>query len=220
LFVERQSSSMNSGIRAEMKVGAADACPVAEATTDRKTPISDVSRNVSGNGTVVEEFTTDATTEVADDRMEPIFSYDSRITYRFDRDADLECPCHRVESHDIPVSDTTIRNGSLILTFHVADLDELGTVIDDLREDYPVSIERLVQSGCEGSSDDLVFVDRSTLTDRQLEVLQTAHDMGYFEYAKRSNAGDVAEELDISTSTFSEHLAAAQSKLFAALIED
>lgn len=211
---------MSSGIRAEVKVEAGEACPVAKATADRERPISDVSRNVSRNGTVVEEFTTDATTEVQDGRMDPIFSYDSRITYRFSRDADLDCPCHRVEGHDIPVTDTTIRNGSLVLTFHVADLDELGGVIEDLREDYPVSIERLVQSGCEGCSDDLVFVDRSQLTDRQLEVLQTAHDMGYFEYSKRSNAGDVAENLDISTSTFSEHLAAAQRKLFAALIED
>jgi len=212
---------MSGGIRAELKLEAAEACPVAMATTDRRTAITDISRNVSsGNGSVVEEFTTDATTDVEDDRMYPVFTYDSQITYRFDRDRSLECPCHRVEQHDIPVSETRIDNGSLVLTFHVTDLDELGTVVEDLREHYPVSIERLVQSGGDGDSDDLVFVDRGSLTDRQMEVLQTAHDMGYFEYAKRSNAGEVAAKLDISTSTFSEHLAAAQRKLFADLVED
>ena len=212
---------MSGGIRAELKIETAGVCPVAMATTGRRNDISDVSRSVSSaNGTIVEEFTTDAEAEIDDDRMSPVFSYDSRITYRFDREGDLECPCHRVEQHDIPVSETIIRDGSLVLTFHVANLDELSTVVDDLRDHYTISIERLVQSGCEGKSDDLVFVDRGQLTDRQMEVLQTAHDMGYFEYSKRSNAGEVASELGISTSTFSEHLSAAQRKLFAALVEE
>ncbi|MFW5924516.1 MAG: helix-turn-helix domain-containing protein [archaeon] len=211
---------MSGGIRAEVKVEAAEACPIARATADRRTAISDISRNVSSNEHVVEEFTTDASTDVEDERMYPVFSYDSQITYRFDRETDLDCPCQMIERHGVPVSDTTIRNGSLVLIFHVADLDELGTVIEDLREHHSVSIERLVQSGGDSDADDLVFVDRGQLTDRQMEVLQTAHEMGYFEYGKRSNAGEVAEELGISTSTFSEHLAAAQRKLFAALVEE
>lgn len=212
---------MTGGIRAEVKVETTEACPVADATTDRRNAISDVSRNISsGDGTVVEEFTTDAEASVDDDRMYPVFTYDSRVTYRFDREGDIDCPCRRVEKHDIPVAETTIENGSMIMAFHVTDLDELEAVIDDLRDRYTISIERLVQSGGDGGSEDLVFVDRGALTDRQLEVLQTAHDMGYFEYAKESNAGEVATELGISTSTFSEHLAAAQRKLFAAIVDE
>lgn len=214
---------MTGGIRAEVKVETAGACPVADATTDRRNAISDVSRNLSsGDGTVVEEFTTDASASVDDDRMYPVFTYDSRVTYRFDREEDLDCPCHHVERHDVPVAETTIDNGSMIMAFHVTDLEELETVIDDLRDRYTISIERLVQAGGEGAgeSDDLVFVDRGALTDRQLEVLKTAHDMGYFEYSKASNAGEVAAELDISTSTFSEHLAAAQRKLFGAIVDE
>ena len=221
MFAETSLASMSGGIRAEVTVEAVDACPIARATADRGDAITDISRNVStGDDGVVEEFTAGVETEIEDERMYPVFSYDSRITYRFDREDDPECPCQMIEQHGVPVSDTTIRNGSLVLIFHVADLDELGTIIEDLRERYAVSIERLVQSGGDGDADDLVFVDRGQLTDRQLEVLQTAHEMGYFDYAKRSNAGEVAEELGISTSTFSEHLAAAQRKLFASLVEE
>jgi predicted DNA binding protein len=56
------------------------------------------------------------------------------------------------------------------------------------------------------------------LTDRQREVLRTAHEMGYFEYPRGANAGEVATALDIEPSTFTEHLNAAQSKLLDELL--
>jgi predicted DNA binding protein len=77
----------------------------------------------------------------------------------------------------------------------------------------------LLRSRVDHEESDLVFVDRSVLTERQREVLETAHEMGYFEHPKGANAGEVADELDISTSTFSEHLAASQRKLMDALLE-
>jgi hypothetical protein len=43
--------------------------------------------------------------------------------------------------------------------------------------------------------------------------------MGYFEHPRTANAGEVADELDISRSTFAEHLAAAQSKLLDAVLD-
>ena len=55
--------------------------------------------------------------------------------------------------------------------------------------------------------------------DRQREVVRTAY-MGYFEYPKGANAGEVAAALDISRSTFAEHLAAATGKLFGAVLVD
>jgi predicted DNA binding protein len=79
-------------------------------------------------------------------------------------------------------------------------------------------VRRLVRSGDEGPEEDLVLVDRSDLTDRQREVLATAHEMGYFAYPKRANAERVAAELDIGPSTFAEHVAAAQDKLLAAVL--
>ena len=44
--------------------------------------------------------------------------------------------------------------------------------------------------------------------------------MGYFDHPKGANAGDVADALDISRSTFTEHLAAAQTKLLEAVLKN
>ncbi|WP_455429089.1 helix-turn-helix domain-containing protein [Haloarcula regularis] len=65
-----------------------------------------------------------------------------------------------------------------------------------------------------------MLVDRGQLTDRQREVLETAVEMGYFEYPKGANAGEVAEALDITVSTFAEHLAAAETKLLGSIVEN
>ena len=74
--------------------------------------------------------------------------------------------------------------------------------------------------GRDGEDDGaLVPVDVGRLTDRQREVLETAYGMGYFEYPRGANASEVAGELGIEPSTLAEHLAAAQSKLLAELLE-
>jgi hypothetical protein len=106
------------------------------------------------------------------------------------------------------------------MAFHADDMDHLQTVVSELKQEYGnVSVNRLVRSRDDGGGEaDLVLVDRSDLTARQEEVLATAHQLGYFEHPKGANAGDVADALDITTSTFTEHLAAAQSKLLAAIL--
>jgi len=96
----------------------------------------------------------------------------------------------------------------------------LQAVIGELRERYAtLDVQRLLQSQQDHDERNLVFVDRSMLTDRQTEVLETAHRMGYFEHPKRANAGEVAAELEITGTTFTEHLAAAQTKLLDAILD-
>ncbi len=89
--------------------------------------------------------------------------------------------------------------------------DELSTIGAD------VTVQRLV-TATEGSDRDLVLVDRSDLTDRQLDVLETAHRMGYFEPSGGANATDVAAEFDLAVSTVTQHLSAAQAKLLDAVL--
>ena len=55
-------------------------------------------------------------------------------------------------------------------------------------------------------------------TDRQVEVLTVAHEMGYFDSPRQSNATEVAESLGIGPSTLAEHLAA-ESKLVGQTID-
>lgn len=53
------------------------------------------------------------------------------------------------------------------------------------------------------------------LTDRQREVLRTAYDMGYYEVPREATTNEVAANLDVDSSTVSEHLQRAQRNLLA-----
>lgn len=52
------------------------------------------------------------------------------------------------------------------------------------------------------------------LTTTQIETIETAYDMGYFEVPRRASATEVADVLGVSQSTFSERLRTAQHRLF------
>ena len=54
------------------------------------------------------------------------------------------------------------------------------------------------------------------LTDRQRQVLELAIEAGYFERPRHNNTGELADALGISRATFTQHLRAAQRKVFAA----
>ncbi|WP_254532889.1 bacterio-opsin activator domain-containing protein [Natrinema gelatinilyticum] len=62
------------------------------------------------------------------------------------------------------------------------------------------------------------FLDE--LTERQLEVIQTAHYSGFFESPRRSTGEEVAETLDISSTAFYRHTRTVQRKLFSTLFEE
>lgn len=216
---------MGSGIRAELRVDADGTCPVADTAAETGTSTFSVSKSVAPDGseTVTEEFmldTADADTDAVDEEMDAVFTYGSKTAYRFSRSRGRGCPCECVEQFDCPVVDVHTHDGMLYLVFHAADMAALQNVITSLRAEFSqVDIRRLLRTRGDGSSHDLVFVDRGRLTERQREVLRTAHGMGYFERPKGANAGEVAAELDISRSTFTEHLAAAQTKLLDAILE-
>lgn len=61
------------------------------------------------------------------------------------------------------------------------------------------------------------FADR--LTDRQQTAIEVAYLAGYFEWPRASSAEAVADAMDIGPSTFTQHLRAAERKLFAALLD-
>lgn len=217
---------MPSGIRAEVKLTDPDGCVVTQAATAAGGTVQSVSKSVNPDHPerVSEEFTLRAA-EYPDEfetdvELSSVFSYGSSEVYRFVRELDRGCPCECIERHDSPVIDVRADESALFLTFHATDIEGLQAIIGDLRHRYSnLDVQRLLQSQQDRAEQQLVFVDRSTLTDRQLEVLETAHRMGYFEHPKRANASEVADELGISGTTFSEHLSAAQTKLLDAILE-
>lgn len=214
---------MAAGIRAELSLDARTTCPVARIAADAGASTQSISKSTDPDtSNVTEEFVLDGAADLTGESdVEEIFSYGSNRVYRFDRSASEPCPCESVEAFGSPILDVSSEAGSLDLAFHADDMNHLQTVVTELKQEYPdVQVNRLVRSRNGGTeSADLVLVDRSELTERQEEVLATAHELGYFEHPKGANAGDVADDLDITTSTFTEHLAAAQTKLLAAILQ-
>ena len=211
----------DSGIRVELSVDAPGACPVASVSDEAGT--ADVARSgPDADGQVIEEFTATGTDDgaiEAREDMEKVFVTGNGTRYQFSRSR-TECVCEAVETYDCPVADIRAEGGQLRLTFHAPDVDRVRAIVTRLKELYDgVSLRSMRRNG-DVDPVDSILVDRSKLTDRQQEVLETAVDMGYFEYPKGANAGDVATELDISVSTFAEHLAAAQTKLLDSIVAE
>jgi len=56
------------------------------------------------------------------------------------------------------------------------------------------------------------------LTDRQLEVIEHAVDLGYYDDPRRATQADVAEAVDLSPATVGEHLRKAERRVFSRLV--
>ncbi|WP_336327632.1 helix-turn-helix domain-containing protein [Halovenus sp. HT40] len=211
---------MSSGIRATIAFADPGECPIAATAGLVETQIDQVSTSVGLDGTdSVTEFLAPSDIE-APDSVDPIFSYGPQTIYRVVHDGPECCPCECLGQHDCPVHRYIAEDGELTLVFHAENFGTLQTVVGELRDRYsPVDVQRLLQPPLEGTPEDRVFVNRGRLTDRQLEVLEVAYEMGYFERPKQSNATEIAESLGIAQSTFTEHLMTAQRKLLGDVLE-
>ena len=203
------------GVRAELVFPDTEECPIAEASAAVEKTVREVTWAPTGEGTVVEQFKSESELE----EFDHVFDYGSQQVYEFERDAANDCICERIEAVIGPITESYARDGNLYVTLHVSDVDGLREIMQNLRDQFgAVGIEYLVQGRDEKDEGELVPVDVRQLTERQREVLETAHGMGYFDYPREANASDVAAELGIESSTFTEHLNAAQSKLLGELL--
>ncbi|WP_416838618.1 helix-turn-helix domain-containing protein [Haloferax sp. DFSO52] len=212
---------MPSGIRATIEFDT-PVCQIASIASATDSIVSSVSTSVASlpDSPSVTEFVVDTEDATSVD-LDPVFSYGTKHVFRIVHDGSVGCPCECLGEFGCPIDRYFTQNGTLTLVFYAADYDQLQTAIGELRERFPnLDIKRLVRSPTGDSPKDNIFVDRAKLTARQLEVIQMAYKMGYFERPRRANATEVAAELDISQSTFSEHLAAAQTKLLGDILEE
>jgi DNA-binding CsgD family transcriptional regulator len=206
---------MPSGIRATVEFTGHDVCPVVNISVAAETTVHSQTANVcpSGCSESVTEFTLEADRAPEGD-LTPIFSRGSTHRYRLPHDGEANCPCECLGEIGCPVTRYVAREGTLTVVFHAADYDQLQAAIGELRERFPeVNVKRFVRSPADGQPRDTVSVNRSKLTARQLEVVETAYERGYFERPRRANATEIAADLGINPSTFREHLTAAESKI-------
>lgn len=207
---------MAEGIHAEVEISCTGACSIAALSESSTiTSVKRGSPNEAGLEPV--EFTVSSGDDPGN--LDPLFTYESKRVYRTRRHVDHTCPCDHVEQYDCPVRDIHAEHGQLRLTFFAHDIETLQQIVEELKAAYgTVRIRRLTQSQETDGESSLVFLDRSLFTRRQLEVLEVAHEMGYFEHPKGANAKEVAAEVGVSRSTFVEHLSAAQTKLLNKLL--
>lgn len=209
-----------SGVRAELEVTEPVGCPVASLAVDTTEELQDVRWTENVDGTVDEQFRTAAPVDGDGVDADKLFEDDAGSVYRVERDADDPCVCEAIERLGVPVQEVTATGGSLVVTAYLTGVEELREVVAAARERGEVRVRRLSRTDGGGAPTDLVSVDRSVLTDRQQEVLETAYEMGYFEHPRDSNATEVADALGVCPSTLIEHLSAAQSKLLGGLLAD
>ncbi len=212
---------MTAPLRVTLSIDGMDGCPLAEASADVGAAISQTTRasSQSSDGLISEEFVLPADAGREPSTAEPVFETDTERVYRFERAAEEGCACDLIERTGSPITNLSARDGSLWVTFHAPSLDGVREILDALMASYEEIQVKQLYHGTGDSAADLVLVDRSELTTRQREVLETSFEMGYFEHPKGANASEISAVLDINPSTFREHLAAAQRKLLGALLD-
>jgi predicted DNA binding protein len=217
---------MSGRILAEVEVFGPRSCQV-QPHADEEWSVSTVSRSATSGGAdrVVEEFTLNggdkppSVLQTDSSNVDHVFAYDQRHVFQLSRAAGQGCVCERIEAAGCVVNEFSADTESLVVTFLVDDVPTLREIVDDLEsEGETVKLRRLVEDPT-AETDRPVVLDRAKLTSRQREVLTRAYEMGYFEHPREATAGDVADALGISTSTFTEHLAAAQRKLLDDLLD-
>lgn len=201
----------------QLAVEGVESCPVAGLSTEAT--VDSVAVGGGGGGAVGEATVSGSVAPGSTpDDVESVFTDGSRSVYRFETDGD--CPCSRLPDHGCPVRDVRAEADTLRISFIVPDVASVRAIVADLRSCCEsVRVRRLTRSAPD-EEPSLLVVDRSAFTDRQYEVLRTAHEMGYFERPKGASAADVAATLDISPATFSEHLATTQAKLLDQLLAE
>lgn len=111
----------------------------------------------------------------------------------------------------------TVSGGKGRLTADVPPHIDVSAVIESFLSEYPGAelIARRETNRRAPLISEVQFVTEllEDLTEKQLRALRVAHANGYFEFPRQRKAEDIAELLEVSTPTFSQHLRVAEQKL-------
>jgi predicted DNA binding protein len=135
-----------------------------------------------------------------------------------------ECPAARLA--ELGALPRTVRGveGEGRIVVEIAPQYDAAAIVEAFLDEYPdieiVSKREKTEIAPLLRKPALREVLRTRLTDRQREVLEAAFESGYYEWPRECTGEDVADELGISSSTFSEHIHAAERNLFTVMFEE
>ncbi len=89
----------------------------------------------------------------------------------------------------------------------IGEEDTVRQAIEDIPDEIRVELEQL------SDYDPELRELSSFLTDRQREILDTAAEVGYYEVPRQATHQDIADELDLSTTTVGEHLRKIEARM-------
>lgn len=197
-----------------------DDCPLAEASRAVSQPIDAAPPLLRGDGNTLLRFSTpsEAVGEIlgADDRIRYLHraTSDNLHTYRC---LSMErCAVHDLIDQGFLVESVRYHDGDEKHVGAVVGEEVLRGVLEAAGDTVGVELERISPMGEESDS---VVESRWNLTPAQVEAIEAAHEMGYFEVPKRVNAAEIADEIGISKSAFLERLRRGQATVFAQMLE-
>ncbi len=116
----------------------------------------------------------------------------------------------------------TADRGEVRVTLEMPASAEPRAVIEQLSEQYPSTslLAHRERERPEQTKQELVAGIEERLTDRQRLALQKAFLGGFFDWPRSISGEDLAESMDISPSTYHQHLRAAERKVLASLFEE
>ena len=123
-----------------------------------------------------------------------------------------------VATHNGRVKSARFDAGTFRLVIELPQRSESSQLIERVQSIYPGAdfvAQRTTQR--EAPSMPTPRVLETSLTDRQREVLEVAYRAGFFDWPRTSTGEEIAEQLDISPATFTQHLRAAEQKFFDAV---
>ncbi|MHC3381139.1 bacterio-opsin activator domain-containing protein [Haloarcula sp. H-GB5] len=97
------------------------------------------------------------------------------------------------------------------------DVRNIAQLVDSTFSGVELKRKETLERGLEQDRSSEFLTD---LTERQLEVIQTAYYSGYFESPRTKSGEDIAAMLEISPPAFYQHVRTVQRKLFTTLFED
>jgi response regulator of citrate/malate metabolism len=121
--------------------------------------------------------------------------------------------------HGARVEEITATNGTVRLTSAVPDHATATTIVDTLEEQFE-SVRMTALWNTEREPPEELSSPLASLTDKQESVLRQAYFRGYFERPRQVSASELAQTLGIARATMTQHLRAAQRKVFDELLDE
>ncbi|WP_435158137.1 bacterio-opsin activator domain-containing protein [Haladaptatus sp. DFWS20] len=122
--------------------------------------------------------------------------------------------------HGAVFREATAGSTATTLVIDIPDSIDVRTITQLVRESFSSVELRSKRTLNQAIEHDLYSKFLEKLTERQLEVIQTAYYSGFFESPRESTGEDIAKTLGISPPAFYKHARTVQRKLFTTLFEE